>query len=386
MRSHTSGSRSTLNRHSRYQVVTWMATPPIWRRSPEMLAPVLDDCLRLLSRNHIAYFEASDTRRYLNTQQGVRDLKQTLVTGGLEFLHGISDARLPGQTHLSIVFPSDTINDRSTTIELTVEASNLIEQIQTAKDVAERVREWFVALDAAAYVSVPNGSYFNVSSMTGMIIPPPILWQEVQRYARGVFWGNGLGASLCDQIDTSENIIKNAPVSVTTSLGNGVWLDFDNVMPGDEEISELIQYLRPILGWSYDAFLTRRGRASERMSNTNRNVHVLPSNNTIPVIINQDEHSDIMIINAYYTRNSSRNDVNNIIEAIRLWHQDGARGKFGGEFRMMNTPIVKEHAVRCWVAIRGVDIKRVAYELRDKLLERGLYMVERLIIGQETVG
>lgn len=82
-------------------------------------------------------------------------------------------------------------------------------------------------------------------------------WPDTQRFARGAFWGNGLGADLCARLGGQAKVLRDAPVFRSEPVGHGVWLQVTKDFPPDQDaINRLSEYLLPVLDWN-EADLTK---------------------------------------------------------------------------------------------------------------------------------
>jgi len=267
------------------------------------------------------------------------------------------------------------------------------------KRIVTFTKRWFVRLNAASgFVSrrpqnlMIGADHYMVTAheserRSGQVRD----WPELVRYARGAFWGNALGAELCERLGGVDRVLREAPAAVAEPLGGGVWLQLSGLPPVEpEELSRLTEYLKPILSW------TRRDL--DELRDTRPPGEPLPESDapppgspSVPVEVTQLLDPSIAL-NIHLRETPTKKQQAIVESALDAWFRFGSEGGFGLRFHWMSQPTWMREStgdgsgavVRCWADPGSADFTAAIDDLARRLGGLADTKVLRLIVGQEV--
>lgn len=220
---------------------------PIFLRVREVQLKKLISSIYDLYRSDIVV-ETDTSQTFVRSQHGLRQLVHALEDQSIGSLH------IEGHIRTTVRFQPPILRERllpdyPVTVSIT---GAFIEQTlrnEFVEEVAYSMKSLFTDLEAAAgFISTSADSAIRTQYEIKENVLTPVRWSEMNRYFRGVFWGNALGNSLCTYLGGNERVLEQAPVSIKESLANGAWLQSsDTLYPSKQSISQLEAFLKPIL-------------------------------------------------------------------------------------------------------------------------------------------
>jgi hypothetical protein len=229
----------------------WLAGPPSLAGEGPLHVALLDDLLSLLRAYRIRSVHTSEPRYYRPGPKGRVRLTEALLAGRAEslYLSAALPAGAAGSAGASIRLRFEDRPDFAVDVGARILAGGGGAQVPAlARDVAEFVVRWFAPLRAAAaFVSDRlNADPGRTEHELEGLRPSLMRWSALIRYARGAFWGTGLGPELCAHLGGREQVLREAPVAIKRALGEGVWLQVSEAPPAEPQaLDRLTEYLAP---------------------------------------------------------------------------------------------------------------------------------------------
>ena len=384
-------------------VTAWIGFPPWIREQGEQVFALSVDLLATLRRfAPIEPIYSSEPRYYRPTPQGRAALSAALAAKRIDSLE-LGSAAQPkaqgSQVSGSLRLGFSWRRDFATTVGITVQPAGIAPS-GVADDLTSFIGRWFGRLEAVgAFVS-----YFRfegkkqVGDAARMTTHEEergrtILFQHevLKRYARGAFWGTGLGADLCQLLGGQEVVLQHAPATVTRPLGAGVWLQLSPEGPiaPRQALANMREFLRPVLNWSpidVQNLLTAtlRPRADHPPEPTSIATHKprKQRRRAVPVVDDGDDGG----LNVYLDAPLSPTDAASITATVADWFREGVNEGFGGPLHELTGPVTEPSVMRWRIDFGTADRRRAVHDLSTRLGHLPGIGVSRLVIGVESVG
>jgi hypothetical protein len=253
-------------------VTAWIGAPPDVRQDGTLVHAVVSDLLRLLQPYHLQPIYTSEPRHYRLTPKGLAMLEEALLARRADMVIILTTTWIPSfstiddSVNAMISMRSSRFPDSSTSVGLSIRPVRAEAFGRIAAELTDFVTRWFAPLRAAAaFVSTSGYSPSDAGTrswrQTGDTPMSTAVeyaryitlmqWFEITRYARGAFWGTGLGPDLCERIGGRDRVLAEAPAPIVRPLGDGAWLQLSPMLPADpEDLARLASFLQPILDWT----------------------------------------------------------------------------------------------------------------------------------------
>ena len=216
----------------------WIAGHPNLRDQPAHIYQFIQAVRQIAVPEGAGTIYTNEPCYYRDTPTGHDAFRRSLEAKCVDFLTINPDRLNAGIDQFGLLFSLGNTHPiaKETLIELRirVEEARVEEYLPP---IVQLVTHWFDRLRAAA----AGISVFG--DLTGDFAPDPQRgkwmpkyqreWHDVQRCALGIFWGNALGLTLCDQLGGKAAVINNAPAWRITPLQTGVWLQLSEQPPVD---------------------------------------------------------------------------------------------------------------------------------------------------------
>jgi len=388
------------------QITAWLAGPPHLKNEPVLLMALIDDLLEMFQPYDVKFVHSGEPRNYRLTPKGraalfdlLSERRTDLLQVGSETGPVRYDAPEQGVASSFIWFGSTSDPRSVVTIGLSI-ARRSGSRSEVLAEILTFVKRWFVRMEAsAAFVSwtaLRDRWYGDGTAGNGPTeherekhrqegIGNLFEWPVLTRYARGAFWGNGLGPQLCERLGGRARVLREAPVPIAEPLGEGVWLQLSGEPPPPEdELARLKEYLAPLLNWGkqdIDALLPPVAPAMLRPPLP----RVPPSTTPIPFRFVQDSETDV-VLNLHLRRRPSPNEQAAVEAAIRNWRRDAEEGFFGdSDFHYVGEPSLdrQNHMLRWSADLGRVQPMEAIERLALRLGAVPLGAITELVIGQE---
>jgi hypothetical protein len=422
-------------------VTGWLAGPPELADEPVLLDAVLSDLLALLRSYPIGSIYTSEPRYYRPTARGRALLAEALAARRVDQIILATPAHPPSEgahddaSASLLPWAAHRHPDTAVQVHLGIRPAQREALRTTAVEVTDFVTKWFVLFRAAAaFVSVSgyHGDRLIDDSpmVTGFEREPNRAivwgWAEVCRYARGAFWGMGLGPDLCARLGGAERVLRQAPVAITRPLGKGVWLQTSEAPPAEpDDLERLAEFLVPLLDWSVSdlqalrataqaewrartplaatleaASLQRSGndaamtphphmaQAAERAPTATGSAHGGPR--TVPIRGLREAEVDAAV-NIHLAAPPTPEQLATLLSLLGAWYAEGFDGAwpsgFGvGGFHSMSDPVCDDRIVRFQMDFGSADGGRALRVLARRLAALSSPEVRRIVLGTESVG
>jgi hypothetical protein len=397
-------------------VTAWLGAAPELRARADVLVGLVDSVLALVEPWGVESVSTSEPHTYRLSPRGRAQLARALADGRVDDLVLASPlpAPSPGQGvaagAVASVFPGGGRSVGalgSVGIRLAVGPGGGVAET-TARLVAF-LRQWFAAIDAsAAFVSLLTWERFpgggaaawrqvgDAPELTalerepdrGTLEPGP----AVRRFARGAFWGTGLGRELCARLGGRERVLQEAPVPLRQALGEGVWLQVSEAPPAEAAaLARLAAYMAPLLNWTRSDVRALVGavrpppvdRAPQPAATPPRPA----ARARVPVRwLESIEESEIGL-NVYLTTEPDREQLVRLRDAVEAWYAANAGGALAGKgFQLLGGPSVDGVVVRWSADLGAADPLAAVADLARRLASLPGPEVTRLEVGTEEVG
>lgn len=400
------------------RITCWLGAYPWKEADPDILVALVNEILQFCnSYGGVGSIWTSEPRTYRPTVHGLACLQDTIglrradtltISTPPQFNRG---GFVPVQPFTATVnFFDEDFPMTNASIEVTVQAPLEASLSSVVMQLVDFVARWFEPLQAlSAFVSSDvwgNGTIVGDSpEQTAMErerqVTPLEAFPLLEVYARGVFWGNGLGPSLCARMGGVERVLAEAPVLVARPMGSGVWLQLSGTPPPDQsELDQLASYFRPLTEWTWESTqaVIQAYLAANRPTEAVPPVSPvrLPSiaakatsrkKAAVPVRWLPDAHEDAAVgLNVHLAAPPSAAQRAQLEGLIAAWYRCGFEGLFGGVgFHTIWGPSVDGSVLRWYVDLGSADPRRAIQGLVEKL-EASTLSVAHVIVGTETAG
>jgi hypothetical protein len=405
-RNHTADRTPSLGRLA---LTAWLAGPPELGNDPEFAMALITDLLLFLrggeQRFRVDSVLTDEPRIYPTDSQGLADLARRIRAKSARELDfaGESRDRAVGDVtaHITLGRSLSFRSPLATAVGVALRPADGHRLADTTERVVGFVKRWFVAMSAVSafvsnYGALAGRSFGDHSTATehehGAERTVLLEWEDLRRFARGAFWGTGLGPDLCARLGGRERVLSEAPAARKEPLGEGVWLQLSAAPPTDQSSLETLRvYLQPLLEWTRVDLATQfpngprersgggHGRLASRdsASSPRVSVQVLPRFH--------EDHSGGLNIYLGAPPTSEEQEV--IERTVRSWYDSSFQASSSGAqqagFHDIRGPTVEAQVMR-WFIDLGMANAPVALDaLAAELGRLGGVKVDRLVVGTE---
>lgn len=403
-------------------VTAWLAGPPGLRGEAELLTVLLDDLLRLLRPYGIRSVWTSEPRIYRTGSRGRALLAEALADGRVEGL--VLDNRPvvaeAGSANAHLRLGPSSEPDLAFLMTIVVRPALMNSPAQIAAQLTGFLLRWLGPLRAAAafisYSWIQDGRRVGDQPLRTAYeeehgLPTLISWSALRRYARGAFWGTGLGPDLCAQLGGQVRVLREAPVALARPVDKGVWLQLSDSPPAEPAaLAHLAAFLAPLLTWTREDVLAVESEAhgEEAIAKLIRSTSVkatafLPpaptpetadaspaplssASQAVPIRGLRDLEPETGL-NVYLAAPPTPAQRATMETAMEAWYREGFNGHFGGTgFHDLTGPTVDGRVMRWHADFGSADARHAIRSLARRLAELPGATVERLVVGTEHAG
>lgn len=391
-------------------MTAWVAGPPSARNDSALLVFLVEDVLRLLKPYGIGLLLSSEPKTYGPSDEGLRLLAESLAEGRIDGISlGSQPSRLqgPGYGCADLDFGQATYpSEMAVRIGVRIRPFQSEDVASVGESLTTFARSWFARLGAAAafvsaswmvdgYMVGDSDSRTSHEAVHGL--PSLTLWPDLCRFARGAFWGMGLGHDLCERLGGRERVLGEAPALVAEPLATGAWLQLSGVPPADPvEIERLRGFLAPVLNWSLSDTLHGKlfapagrarelvpNRGSQRIESTTPKRVVEGFRIAVPTRFLR-QLSSLEGVSIHFDSPPTREQSSTIEALVADWYRQGFNGGFGGAgLHSISGPIVEGSVLRWLVDFGDVDVRQAGHALARILGQLKGIRVARLVFGTE---
>jgi len=389
------------------QITAWLAGPPSLGNDPALLMSLIDDLVELFRGYEVRTVHSGEPRKYRLTEKGrahllamLTERRTDIVQVSSETGPGLFDAPALGVA-MSLVHLRSHWGESEDAVTVGLSCSRRTGSLsEVLPHVVGFVKRWFPRLPAAsAFVSWTDryggrrhgdgaGGIGPTTHEDATGQPAFFRWPAHEHYLRGTFWGNALGAALCERLGGRERVLREAPVALAEPLGDGVWLQLAGEPPPDEnELLRLAEYLRPLLTWTNEDLEAITPRPPSQPADPAP--PPVPQGTTpVPVDLSSDLEGTVAL-NVHLTHQPSGEEVALVAAAVRAWRHDASEGCIGGEdFHYVSEPAVDwgDNVVRWSADLGHADTTQAIRQLALRLGTFQQELVEYLSVGEQNTG
>lgn len=393
-------------------LTAWLGGPPGILVGGDLVVSLLGDLIEIMRPYGVWEIGTSEPRTYGLSSRAQGQLAEALKAGritDLGFVGGsVFDPWGGPQVSVQVSLRSPYGNYFATTVGLDIRRLTQAEAVTAAPILAELITRWFAPLQAAAaFVSdrPEDAAIITVherSERRGSLLT----WPAIGHFLRGVFWGMGLGPSLCARLGGRGRVLVEAPVAVARTIGEGVWLQVTPEPPaGEAALARLAAYLKSLLHWTPAERRALRPTSSSTSTTSETEADSLVSTpqrerdpalgreagtrvtrgREVPISIIELIDPDVCL-NVYLRAAPSRSQQDAVERAMATWYERGFEGQFGrAGFHSLSGPTVDGRVMRWSVDLGSADSQRALEALAHSLGRLSSPRVQRVVVGTEHV-
>ena len=390
-------------------ITAWLAGPPDLSDEAQLVMSLVEDILVVrrgpADQVKIETLLSDEPRTYSADRRGLGALAEKIrvkAVGGLDIsgsAPGGSIGDVTAQINLGRSHPYRS--PLATSVWIAMRSNG--DRADTAARLVDFVKGWFVPMRAAsAFVSYSGRPGAGHSSDWGTVTRHEaapdrtvlVEWADLRRFARGAFWGTGLGFELCERLGGRDRILSQAPAPVKEHLNGAVWLQLSSVPPADElALQKLSSFMSPLLQWTRADLRTQFPESRPTMPESGgrrRRPEDLPTAHRVPMRILDSFHEDRSGgLNIYLAVAPNPEQRIAIEESVRTWYESSFQGffasRFGIGFHDIQGPRIDGRIMR-WVIDLGIANSREALDaLAVRLALLPGVEIDQLVVGTERV-